>query len=348
LKKLDDHQLESFLRNGNKDVLVYLYEKNYKTAKAYVIKHGGSEGDVDGVLKDAIELLWNHFQVQVPEMKGSMADLVTFFINEAWQKGEAKRYISRNTRIKHYYLRMYNRKTAGVLVLLFIFISVPLGWIYIENFFSAQNNITANFADSLKQEEKFNIKEGPIREYTRKHTQTDTEKSTADTASVPADSLVAEKNMNEEMANNNPSEKESNPEKNNSEENLVVKKDKLLFTKIISIKEKSKYNSSTTSSSRELLEKLNPEAHLPEDPKTARNIAVEFWKSPVNYRGYKLNRNKIILFGIEDADLVKLYNIDENMYLEFGNDFFLLESNQDFKPLIRLRDPYILAQLNKP
>ena len=86
---------------------------------------------------------------------------------------------------------------------------------------------------------------------------------------------------------------------------------------------------------------------MPEEQKTAKNISVEFWKSPVNYKGYKLSRNKIILFGVEDADRIKLYNIDENMYLEFGADYFLLESNQDFKPLIKVRDSNILSQLSK-
>lgn len=346
MKKLDDKQVETSLRSGNKDILVYLYEKNYKAAKAYVIKHGGSEGDVDSVLKDAIELLWDHYQGHGIDMRGDIAELISYCINEAWQRGEAKRYISRNTRIKHYYLRMYNRKTAGILILLFIAISVPLGWIYMENFFSEQNHITVDI-DSLKQEDAENKGVGTVRQNNHKPQNAEALIAEGDTSFVSSDSLSSEKRNTDESNNKLTNRGDAEHENVDAAENMVIKKDILLFSKWISIIEKSKENSSNGNVSKELLEKLNPEGHLPEEQKTAKNISVEFWKSPVNYKGYKLSRNKIILFGVEDADRIKLYNIDENMYLEFGADYFLLESNQDFKPLIKVRDSNILSQLSK-
>jgi len=346
LKKIDDQQLETFLRRGNKDVLVYLYEKNYKLAKDFVIKHGGSEGDVDGVLKDAIELLWEYFQDHAIKSRGTLTELITSYINEAWQKGEAKRYISRNTRIKHYYLRMYNRKTAGILVFLFICISIPLGWIYIENYFTENKPITAAM-DSLKEEEVSSKPSKTNNGNIRKGQNITTQETPKDSLASKQDSLSLANLENTTEDANNAKIADAKQEKSDGEQNLVIKKDQILFSKTFSISDRNKDNGTTSNASKELVEKLNPEAHLPEESKSAKNMLIEFWKSPVNYKGYKLSRNKIILFGIENSDYIKLISMDENMYMALGSDYFQLEMNQDFKPLLKIRDAYLIAQLNK-
>jgi hypothetical protein len=65
-----------------------------------------------------------------------------------------------------------------------------------------------------------------------------------------------------------------------------------------------------------------------------KNYNVEFWVSPVNYKGYKLQGEKLILFGIELPDEVQLYSIKDKLWLKYGKDFFNLQSNDNFESLI--------------
>ena len=69
---------------------------------------------------------------------------------------------------------------------------------------------------------------------------------------------------------------------------------------------------------------------LEDDEKAMTQINVEFWVSPINYRGYKFFRNKIILFGIEEPDAVRLFRRKDNIYMQIVNNYYLLEPTEEF------------------
>lgn len=66
----------------------------------------------------------------------------------------------------------------------------------------------------------------------------------------------------------------------------------------------------------------------------SNQIRVEFWKSPINYKGYKLSKEKLVLFGIFDFADVMLEIHQQNLYLKDKNIYYLLKSSDDFKSLI--------------
>lgn len=67
---------------------------------------------------------------------------------------------------------------------------------------------------------------------------------------------------------------------------------------------------------------------------TSDGILVEFWKSPVNFKGYLLSRRKLILFGIFDYNELKFsYHDDSELIMSFKGKDFVLRCGNDFTPL---------------
>jgi hypothetical protein len=78
------------------------------------------------------------------------------------------------------------------------------------------------------------------------------------------------------------------------------------------------------------------------DDKNAKHIItnqirVEFWKSPINYKGYKLSKEKLVLFGILDFDDVMLEFQQQRILLKTKNAHYLLKSSNNFEPLVPIR-----------
>ncbi len=124
---------------------------------------------------------------------------------------------------------------------------------------------------------------------------------------------------------------------------IVVMKDKLLFVRQINLP-KSEQIADTTNN--DYLDSLLTDKKY--DKKKSLNIyRVEFWKSPINYQGYKMLKNKIILFGIEQFDLVSLNYFNKKLYLKYINNYYFIEELDNFSPFIQLKDKKIIDRINK-
>jgi hypothetical protein len=73
---------------------------------------------------------------------------------------------------------------------------------------------------------------------------------------------------------------------------------------------------------------------------------VEFWKTPLNSRGYRFTRNKILLYGFADFTNVVLYSLDNAYYLKNGDQVYRLFYSPEFKKLERVVDNDLLAKIN--
>ncbi|MCA1750338.1 MAG: hypothetical protein ABR572_02950 [Cryomorphaceae bacterium] len=67
------------------------------------------------------------------------------------------------------------------------------------------------------------------------------------------------------------------------------------------------------------------------DPK-ADKVVLEKWKSPVNYRGYKFNMRKLMLFGVDVHYPVRVYFYMGQYYFSSGGELYDLEVFSDFSP----------------
>ena len=76
-------------------------------------------------------------------------------------------------------------------------------------------------------------------------------------------------------------------------------------------------------------------------------LSVEFWESPLNYKGYKKNKNYLVLYGIKQFDLVDLKYIKNDLYLCYSDNYYLLENSSDFKNLIPINNQQLINQLKE-
>ncbi|MFO8054124.1 MAG: hypothetical protein R6U19_03055 [Bacteroidales bacterium] len=152
----------------------------------------------------------------------------------------------------------------------------------------------------------------------------DSSSSTSDTLSAPADTLLTPDNPDSTAL----AEKNTLPPEDTvftENEQIIVRKDKLLAAKsyhIHSGKEKDTEQ-----------DKKNIDSLLIDD-KYSKNgsrdsLLVEFWKSPINYKGYRRIKNRLILFGISRDDSIKIYQNKDGLFFRFkGKDFPLNETNE--------------------
>jgi|GEM_PF-1016041 len=112
-------------------------------------------------------------------------------------------------------------------------------------------------------------------------------------------------------------------------ESMAVKRDMILGFRVIRI---SGLSDSVLNASAFL------DSLLTDDRKARRTVAnqlrVEFWKSPINYKGYKLSKEKLVLFGIYEYEDAALEIHKQQLYLRNKNNAYLLKNANDFQPLI--------------
>lgn len=115
----------------------------------------------------------------------------------------------------------------------------------------------------------------------------------------------------------------------------TIRAEKFLEKKNILIKgEKSKV-SSTDSLAANLAEVKSS---------SSSSIMVEFWESPVNYKGYRLAKNKMILFGIIPEN-IQLIRYNGELYVATINNVYLVKACADFCKLNPIKDKSICAEV---
>ncbi len=164
-----------------------------------------------------------------------------------------------------------------------------------------------------------------------------TSNNTAKTIAVKKDaSFSSIINDSSSMANQNNeylSDTSNNETNSNLSDDIVIAKDELLFTRVVKIEGMNGGNSKKDAVLDSLL--INDKTKkLP-----TNFVKVEFWRSPINYKGYKFSNNKLILFGIYRYEDVTLESRNNKIYLNYANTFYLIEKADDFQPLMAVKLP---------
>jgi hypothetical protein len=73
---------------------------------------------------------------------------------------------------------------------------------------------------------------------------------------------------------------------------------------------------------------------------------VEFWKTPLNSRGYRMTRNRVILYGLSDFSSITIYKVDDNYYLKNDDVVYKISAGTEFKPMEMVNDSDLLAKIN--
>jgi hypothetical protein len=120
---------------------------------------------------------------------------------------------------------------------------------------------------------------------------------------------------------------------NNRNNYYHIAQDKLLYTKIISIPNTLSVDPNSNRSLDSLLGNTSK-------PKADQVIFIEFWESPLNFIGYKMGKNKIMLYGIKSFELASLAKFEGKTYLRYLNEYYPLELTSSFKPLIPVNESF--------
>lgn len=121
----------------------------------------------------------------------------------------------------------------------------------------------------------------------------------------------------------------------NSDDEIVVRKDELVAQRNVALVDLDGVNPKDSA-----IQKLSGIR----DPQT-KALQVEFWRSPLNYKGYKMSKNKLVLFGLESEDEVVLYKVEEDIYMKNRQGVFRLEVSADFRQPERVSDASLIARL---
>lgn len=110
-----------------------------------------------------------------------------------------------------------------------------------------------------------------------------------------------------------------------SYEDVEVARDELLFINNVKIK------SINTDSKR--VDSLLIDDNLVMNP----YLRVEFWKSPINYSGYKLGNNKLVLFGVYEPEKMKLEQTGDQLLMIYKGLAYELQQSEEFVQLDKVK-----------
>jgi hypothetical protein len=83
-----------------------------------------------------------------------------------------------------------------------------------------------------------------------------------------------------------------------------------------------------------------------QEEKSPGNYRIEFWESPLNIKGYKMSKGKLILYGINSGSRIKIVKMDESYYLVSGENAFRVAYTDDFRPFEKVADKGVLKRLS--
>ena len=235
-------------------------------------------------------------------------------------------------------VKMTEKKTRILFLLLGLTIGIILGASVVRVYsdkVNAETSVSKNFVSRL-----FSNIIGLV--YKPKHTKTDTVlidntvKNAQGQNIVIGDTSSFIANRDAESNKNNDSIADIKSDKNDGAAQEST--DKLLGTRRIEVIEKK-----VKLSKKDSLAAVKSGAKRINEPAV---IAVEFWLSQINNRGYKMEKNKVILFGVNKDEPLKLFRIEDRLFLKLQNQFSSINNRNDFHSFEKVNDASIIAQLN--
>jgi len=136
----------------------------------------------------------------------------------------------------------------------------------------------------------------------------------------------------------------SNENSINEEDDIVVAQDELISAKRFAIDGTPKTNSNKKNLDSLLVDDVNTSSNK----NTEGNLLIEFWKSPINFKGYKFDDKKLVIFGYGDYEVQKVFNYNNELFLKCRNEFFKLTPDENFKTFIPVKNTELLRKLNTP
>ncbi|NTW31893.1 MAG: hypothetical protein HGB12_04595, partial [Bacteroidetes bacterium] len=123
--------------------------------------------------------------------------------------------------------------------------------------------------------------------------------------------------------------------------NVPVKKDKLIYVKSYTVNGIGKFFTGTAGK----LDSLLTDNKTGTNNNLVNSLRVEFWKSPINYKGYKSGANKLVIFGLDNIEVVSFKILNKNLYMKYMAEYYQIENSTDFKSLNPINNQQLISQL---
>lgn len=73
------------------------------------------------------------------------------------------------------------------------------------------------------------------------------------------------------------------------------------------------------------------------------SMTVEFWRSPINFKGYKMANNKLVIYGLPSQfQSLKLYRLERKIYLRHRGVVYGVDHTFAYKALNPVTDPDLI------
>jgi hypothetical protein len=116
-----------------------------------------------------------------------------------------------------------------------------------------------------------------------------------------------------------------------------IARDRLLHTKTITLTNVKDNRSSANQKLDSLLGNFTA-------PSDVQVFFIEFWESPLNSVGYKMGKNKILLYGIQSFENISLASYNGKIYLNYLSEYYPLEITTSFQPLVPVNEPFFTSE----
>jgi len=135
---------------------------------------------------------------------------------------------------------------------------------------------------------------------------------------------------------------ESSDDPEVEDSNVVVMTNQLISVLSVPVK-----NKDTTAVNKKIEQTDSALATMSDvgETKEPSQYRIEFWKSPLNYKGYKMSRGKIILYGITPVTSVNLTMENGAYYLLVNQTAYGVDYTDDYKPFDKITDKITLKKL---
>lgn len=115
-----------------------------------------------------------------------------------------------------------------------------------------------------------------------------------------------------------------------SGEDILVERDLLLSSELIKVEHAMDEEKIDTTDV--LMDSLKYKLNI-EESKPSEYLKVELWKSPLNYRGYKMSKSTLIVYGLLNELILHAYSQGDTILIETNRTSYLFEPTSNFKEL---------------
>lgn len=82
------------------------------------------------------------------------------------------------------------------------------------------------------------------------------------------------------------------------------------------------------------------------NPADEEFFMIEFWKTPLNSKGYKMTRSRLLIYGFPENTDLALVKKNDSYYLRNNSLIYKLNYSSEFKPMERTSDRDVSGMFN--